>query len=163
MNKVILIGHVGRDPDIRYLDNGIPVANFSLATSETYKAKDGQKVTTTEWHNIVLWRGLAEVTEKYVKKGSHVMIEGKMKTRNYEKDGVKHYVTEIYGDVMELLGRKEGSGEAATEKVRSQSQKLSDIPVNDFVPTDRGVGKYGQTLEVAAEQQGQEEDDGLPF
>ena len=76
VNKVILIGNLGKDPEVRYLDNGVAVANLSLATSENYKNKDGEKVTQTEWHDIVLWRGLAEVAEKYLKKGSSVYIEG---------------------------------------------------------------------------------------
>ncbi|HPF50879.1 MAG TPA: single-stranded DNA-binding protein [Draconibacterium sp.] len=110
VNKVILVGNVGRDPEIRHLDNGVAVANFPLATSESYTAKNGEKVTTTEWHNIVLWRGLADVAEKYVTKGRQLYIEGRIRTRSYDdKDGVKKYVTEIYGDVMQMLGSKSDS------------------------------------------------------
>lgn len=112
VNKVILVGNVGKDPEVRHLDAGVAVANFPLATSETYTAKNGEKVTTTEWHNIVLWRGLAEVAEKYVTKGRQLYIEGRIRTRSYEdQNGVKKYVTEIYGDTMQLLGNREG-GEA---------------------------------------------------
>ena len=111
VNKVILVGHVGRDPETRHLDKGVAVSNFSLATTETYVAKTGEKISNTEWHNIVAWRGLAEVVEKYVKKGSQLYIEGRLKTRNYEKDGVKHYVTEVYADEMQLLGKREGQAE----------------------------------------------------
>ena len=111
VNKVILVGNVGRDPETRHLDKDVAVSNFSLATTENYTAKTGEKVSNTEWHNIVAWRGLAEVVEKYVKKGSQVYIEGRIKTRNYEKDGVKHYVTEIYADEMQLLGKREGQAE----------------------------------------------------
>src|SRR5680860_498100 len=107
VNKVILIGNVGKDPEIRHLDTGVAVANFSLATSESYNAKNGEKVTTTEWHNIVLWRGLAEVAEKYVKKGNQLYIEGRIRSRTYDdKDGIKRYITEINGDVMRMLGSK---------------------------------------------------------
>ena len=107
VNKVILVGNVGKDPEIRHLDTGVAVANFPLATSETYTAKNGDKVTTTEWHNIVLWRGLAEVAEKYVKKGRQLYIEGRIRTRSYDdKDGNKKYITEIYGDTMQMLGAK---------------------------------------------------------
>ena len=107
VNKVILVGNVGKDPEVRHLDTGVAVANFPLATSETYLAKNGEKVTTTEWHNIVLWRGLAEVAEKYVTKGRQLYIEGRIRTRNYDdKDGVKRYITEIYGDTMQMLGTK---------------------------------------------------------
>lgn len=111
VNKVILVGHVGRDPETRHLDKGVAVSNFSLATTETYVAKTGEKISNTEWHNIVAWRGLAEIVEKYVKKGSQLYIEGRLKTRNYEKDGVKHYVTEVYADEMQLLGKREGQAE----------------------------------------------------
>ncbi len=107
VNKVILVGNVGKDPEIRHLDTGVAVANFPLATSETYTAKNGEKVTTTEWHNVVLWRGLAEVAEKYVKKGRQLYIEGRIRTRSYDdKDGNKKYITEIYGDTMQMLGAK---------------------------------------------------------
>lgn len=108
VNKVILVGNVGKDPEIRHLDSGVAVANFPLATSESYNAKNGERVTTTEWHNIVLWRGLAEVAEKYVKKGRQLFIEGRIRTRNYDdKDGNKRYITEIYGDNMQMLGPKD--------------------------------------------------------
>ena len=88
VNKVILVGNLGKDPEVRYLDNGVAVANFSLATTENYKNKAGERVSQTEWHNIVLWRGLAEVAEKYLKKGASVYIEGKIKTRKWEDKGI---------------------------------------------------------------------------
>lgn len=106
VNKVILVGNVGKDPEVRHMDNGVSVANFSLATTESYKNKAGEKVVTTEWHRLVLWRGLAEIAEKYVKKGSQIYVEGKLKTRDYDKDGQKHYTTEIFVDVMQMLGSK---------------------------------------------------------
>jgi single-strand DNA-binding protein len=110
VNKVILIGNVGKDPEVRHIDSGVAVANFPLATSESYTAKNGDRITTTEWHNIVAWRGLAEVVEKYVKKGRQLYIEGRIKTRNYEdKDGNKKYVTEIYADVLQLLAEPAGT------------------------------------------------------
>ncbi len=105
VNKVILIGNVGRDPEVRHLDKDVTVANFPLATSESYLAKNGEKVTTTEWHNIVVWRGLAKVVEQYVKKGDKLYIEGRIRTRSWDdKDGNKRYTTEIYADNMEMLG-----------------------------------------------------------
>ncbi|MDR0686878.1 MAG: single-stranded DNA-binding protein [Dysgonamonadaceae bacterium] len=114
INKVILVGHVGKDPDVRYFDNGGAVANFSLATTERgYELANGTKVPEkTEWHNIVLWRGLAETAEKYVKKGSKIYIEGKIRSRSYDDaNGNKRYVTEIYGDTMEMLDRRpDGAG-----------------------------------------------------
>src|SRR5262245_1736424 len=95
VNKVILVGNVGKDPEVRYLENGVAQARFSLATSESYKNKNGERVEQTEWHNIVLWRGLAEVAEKYVRKGKMLYIEGKIKTRSYGDDNNKKYITEI--------------------------------------------------------------------
>jgi single-strand DNA-binding protein len=107
VNKAILVGNVGNDPEVRHLEAGTPVANFSLATSETYKNRDGEKVTQTEWHNIVVWRGLAEVVEKYVRKGQQLFIEGRIRTRSWDdKDGNKRYTTEIVADTMQMLGRK---------------------------------------------------------
>ena len=85
VNKVILVGNLGQDPEVRYLDNGVAVANFSLATTENYKNKQGERVSQTEWHNIVLWRGLAEVAEKYLKKGSSIYVEGKIRNRKWEE------------------------------------------------------------------------------
>ena len=124
VNKVILVGNVGRDPEIRHLDSGVAVANFPLATSESYTAKNGEKVTTTEWHNIVLWRGLAEVAEKYVTKGRQLYIEGRIRTRSYDdKDGVKKYIAEIYGDVMQMLGspgNSQGGGSSDSEMASSK-------------------------------------------
>lgn len=109
MQKFIAIGNVGQNPDVRSLDNGIKVANFSVATTErAYTLKNGTQVPErTEWHNVVVWRGLAEIVEKYVKKGTKLYIEGKIKTRSYDdKQGVKRYITEIYADQLELLGGK---------------------------------------------------------
>lgn len=131
VNKVILVGNVGKDPEVRHLDSGVAVANFPLATSESYNAKSGERVTNTEWHNIVLWRGLAEVAEKYVTKGRQLYIEGRIRTRSYDdKDGNKRYITEIYGDQMQMLGTRadnqgapdqggtaQNSGAVATPKV----------------------------------------------
>lgn len=130
VNKVILVGNVGRDPETRHLDKGVAVSNFSLATAENYTSKTGEKVSTTEWHNIVAWRGLAEVVEKYVKKGSQLYIEGRLKTRMYEKDGIKHYVTEIYADTMQLLGKREGQAEIPGQP--AQSEQLQAVSEPDF-------------------------------
>jgi len=103
VNKVILIGNVGKDPEVKVLENGVRVANFPLATTEIYK-KDGNRLEQTEWHNIVLWRGLAEVTEKIVKKGATVYIEGKLRSRTWEdKDKVKRYSVEVVADTLTLL------------------------------------------------------------
>ncbi len=107
VNKVILVGNVGKDPETKYLEGGTAVCSFPLATSETYRNRDGEKVTTTEWHNVVLWRGLAGVAEKYVKKGSQLYIEGRIRSRSWEdRDGNKRYTTEIVGDNMQMLGKR---------------------------------------------------------
>jgi single-strand DNA-binding protein len=109
INKVILVGNVGKDPVVRYFDKGVAKATFPLATSETYTNQQGETVTSTEWHNIVLWRALAEVAEKTVKKGSQIYIVGKIKTRSYvDKDGVNKYITEILADTLLLLEKKQG-------------------------------------------------------
>src|SRR5882672_1226490 len=107
VNKVILVGRLGKDPDVRNLENGATVANFTMATSETYKDKTtGERKEITEWHNIVLWRGLADVAAKYLHKGDMVYIEGKLRTRSWEKEGVTRYTTEIVGDNMTMLSTK---------------------------------------------------------
>lgn len=104
-NSVTLIGRLGKDPEVRHLENGTPVANFSIATTESYKDKLGNKVEKTEWHNIVMWRGLAEVAEKYLKKGSLVNIEGKIQSREWtDNDNVTRRAYEILADGLVMLG-----------------------------------------------------------
>lgn len=127
VNKVILLGNVGKDPDVRYLDTGIAVASFSLATSErAYTLANGTHVPErTEWHNLVLWRGLAEIAEKYVRKGDKLYVEGKIKTRSYDdQNGIKRYITEIFVDQMEMLSPRresEPSAPAAQQTQKSQT------------------------------------------
>ena len=106
INKVILVGHLGKDPEVRYLEGGVSVTSFPLATSETFN-KDGRKVEQTEWHNIVMWRGLADVAAKFLQKGKLVYIEGRLRTRSFEdKEGIKKYTTEVVAENFTLLGRK---------------------------------------------------------
>ncbi len=137
INKVILLGNVGKDPEIRHLDNNVAVATFSLATSESYKNKNGEKVTNTEWHNIVLWRGLAEIAEKYIRKGSQIYIEGKIRSRSWDdKDGNKRYTTEILGDNLQLLGRPNSGGGQQSEESRAQHVEEPLDPGADLSPTD---------------------------
>lgn len=110
VNKVILVGNLGKDPEVRRLESGSVVATFPLATNESYKDKNGNRVDNTEWHNIVLWRGLAEIAEKYLRKGSMVYIEGKLKTRSWEdQNNQTRYTTEVVGDNMTMLGTREGA------------------------------------------------------
>jgi single-strand DNA-binding protein len=129
VNKVILVGNVGKDPEVHFIEQGVAVARFPFATSETYRSKDGERVTTTEWHNIVLWRGLAEVADKFVRKGSQLFIEGRIKTRSYDdKEGNKRYITEIVGDNMQMLGKKgdSASGEQSLESGQNDSPGISN-------------------------------------
>ena len=134
LNRVILIGNVGKDPDVRYFDNGNAVANFPLATSERgYKLANGTEVPErTEWHNIVATRDRAQFVEKYVKKGSLLYLEGKIRSRDYEgKDGVKRYFTEIYADRIDFFSlgsgtRKTGETETETTPATTNSPALSE-------------------------------------
>lgn len=126
LNRVMLIGNLGKDPEIQNLESGVTLAKFSIATSESYKDKSGNTVDQTEWHNIVLWRKLAEIAAEYLKKGSRIYLEGKIRTRSWDdQDGNKKYITEIIGDNFFMLDRKgdfEGgssaSGERSTPSVR---------------------------------------------
>ncbi len=133
VNKVILVGNVGKDPETRHLEGGNTVSKFSLATSEVYKNKDGEKITNTEWHNIVLWKGLAEIAEKYVRKGSQLYIEGRIRTRSYnDQDNNTKYITEIIGDVMQMLGKKNEGGQpdpsGRTQSAPSEASQNSGTP-----------------------------------
>ena len=143
VNKVILVGRLGKDPEVRHLENGAAVANFSIATSETYKDKSGTRQEQTEWHNIVFWRGLAEIAEKYLKKGSQIYVEGKLRTRSWQdKDGHTRYTTEVVGDQLTMLGGK-------TEN----STHAPDAPTESKEPT-QNKGKVDLTSDEA---------DDLPF
>ena len=107
INKVILIGNVGLDPEVRTLETGVKVARVRLATTERiFNRQTNETTEHTEWHTVTLWRGLAEVVDKYVRKGSQIYIEGSLRSREWERDGVKHYATEIVADEMKLLGRR---------------------------------------------------------
>lgn len=116
VNKVILIGNLGRDPEVRYMPSGEAVTNITIATTESWKDKNtGEKRDATEWHRVVFFRKLAEIAGQYLKKGSQVYIEGSLKTRKYQKDGVDHYATEIVADEMRMLGSRQGAGDGARE------------------------------------------------
>ena len=127
VNKVILVGNVGKDPDTRYLDENTPVSKFPLATSEVYRNRDGEKIEQTEWHNIVLWRGLAKVAEQYVKKGSQLYIEGRIRSRSYDdKDGIKRYITEIVADNMQMLSRRQDENQPGGSYSPGDSQQVAN-------------------------------------
>jgi single-strand DNA-binding protein len=141
VNKVILVGNLGKDPEIRNFENGRAVATFSLATSETYKNKTGEKVTNTEWHNIVLWSPLAEIAEKYLKKGNQIYVEGKLTNRTYDdKEGNKRYVTEVVGQTMTMLGAKttgtDGFNQPRTESQTSETENGGSFPFTESNESD---------------------------
>ncbi len=129
LNKVILIGNLGADPEIKEMADGTKMAKFSIATTETYKNKQGERVSNTDWHNIVLWRGVAQVAEQYLKKGDSVLIEGKIKNRSWEdENGIKKYATDIQGDNMTMLGSKRdqsNQGYQAPEQSQETATRLT--------------------------------------
>ena len=133
VNKVILIGNLGKDPEIRHLENGATVANFSIATSENYKdRKTGEKVSQTEWHNIVAWRGLAEIAEKFIKKGDKIYIEGKLKTRTWQdKEGNNRYSTEVITDNLTMLGSS-GEPKPNSEPIKSEESEPKPVAEKEF-------------------------------
>lgn len=145
VNKVILVGNLGADPEIRHLQNGVSVANFRIATSESFKDRQtGERREQTEWHSIVAWRGLADITERYLRKGSKVYVEGKLRTRQWQdKDGNQRYTTEIQADEMTLLDRPSGGG--------------GDIPATTPRANEPSVAS---TTNMPA---GQQPEDDLPF
>lgn len=126
VNKVILVGNLGRDPEIRHLEGGAVVANFTLATTEFYKDKTGNRIEQTEWHNVVLWRGLAEIAEKYLRKGMSIYLEGKIRTSSWEdKDGTKKYKTEIVGETMTMLGGKRDDNQSPQQQQQTQAPSFT--------------------------------------
>ncbi len=147
INKVILVGHLGKDPEVKYLDKDRAVANFSLATNERYNDRNGNKVETTEWHNLEMWDGLAKVAEKYLKKGSLIYVEGKLKTDEYEKDGIKRYSTRIRVNTLNMLDKASGNSSNNTPSAE----------------TTAPVKKVEEHNEAAIDSIVQEGDDDLPF
>ena len=132
VNKVILVGRLGADPEVRSLESGTKVASMRLATSERYKDKNGNQQEITEWHNVVLWRGLADVTEKYLKKGDQVYVEGKLKTRKWtDKDGHDRYSTDIVADEMTTLGGGSGSSDRSGSSTGGGQSATSSNQVNE--------------------------------
>jgi len=138
LNKVLLIGNLGRDPELRYTPSGRAVANFSIATTEQWKDKDGQKQDRTDWHNIVLWGRQAEIAKDYLRKGKQIYLEGRIQTRSYDdKEGNKKWITEIIGDRFLMLGRKGDDGGAADEfppPPDSSSQPAGTASGDDDLP-----------------------------
>lgn len=138
VNKVILLGHIGQDPEVKYLDGGVIVANFSLATSEKFKNRSGEEVESTEWHRVVAYGKTAQLIEKYIKKGDKLYIEGKLKTRSWEKEGTKHYLTEIIVNEVQFLGAKKSTenvpGQPAQYTTAQPVAPASNEPVDDQLP-----------------------------
>ncbi|TGE13108.1 single-stranded DNA-binding protein [Hymenobacter elongatus] len=138
INKVILVGNLGKDPEVRHLEGGSSVAHFTLATNDHYKDKSGTRVERTEWHNITAWRGLAEMAEKYLKKGQQIYVEGKLRTRQYQdKDNQTRYITEIVADEISMLGGRshgdaqtagQGSEQAVEAQTFRQEPEIDQLP-----------------------------------
>ncbi len=158
LNKVMLIGNLGKDPEVKSTPSGAKVANFNVATNESYTDRNGQKVDKTEWHRIVMWRGLAEIAERWLKKGSTVYIEGKLTTRSWDdQSGQKRYTTEIVADNMQMLGRRgEGGGDMPQEPYSGGGSY--DQPQGNMGggASQKSFGPQGNTQPAAPE-------DDLPF
>jgi len=147
VNRVMLIGNLGKEPDLQYLEGNIAVAKFPLATTETFKDKNGNLVSQTEWHTVVLWRGLAELAQKYLHKGSLVFIEGRLRTRNWEdKDKIKRFSTEIVGDNLVMLDKRKDNGDYQSDGQQDSTGFSSDMNY------DSGSGVGGNEMK-----------DNLPF
>lgn len=138
VNRVMLIGNLGKDPDIQFLEGNIAVAKFSLATTETYKDRSGKLISQTEWHTVVLWRGLAELAQKYLHRGSLVYIEGRLKTRSWEdKEGNKKFATEIVGDNLIMLDKR---SEGMQNTQGFDNVENLDTPHTDLPPASGDAG-----------------------
>ena len=128
VNKVILVGRLGQDPDVRYMPNETAVCNFSLATSSSYKDKTGEKVDQTEWHRIVMFGKVAEIAKEYLKKGSQIFVEGRLQTRKWQtKDGQDRYTTEVVAATMQMLGSKDNAQVEVTHQVILSNKKVSHL------------------------------------
>jgi single-strand DNA-binding protein len=136
LNKVLLIGRLGQDPKLSYTASGTPVANFTMATDESYTDREGKKVEQTEWHRIVVWSKQAELCANYLSKGRLVMVEGKLQTRNYEKEGQKHYVTEIVAQRVQFLDSKQEGTAAAPRAAKGESQGYGQEDMGPAFPSE---------------------------
>lgn len=163
INKVILIGNVGKDPEVRFYDNNVSKATFSLATSERYKNKNDEVVTNTEWHNVVAWRGLAQTIEKYVKKGSLLYVEGKITYKSYDgNDGQKKYFTEILADSIKMLNRID-SGPKTTENDPPQEDVGDSEPSDSSKDNANPENVLPSNSTIDSVEQKSEGPDDLPF
>lgn len=153
INKVILIGNIGQDPEVRHLESGSVVATFSVATNESYKDKSGEWQTITEWHNIVVWRALAEMVERNYKKGMQVYVEGKLTTRKWQdKDGNDRRTTEVLGNTLRILSSRENTGSASKPSLPTE-EPASFPPTKNEKPSSEHTSNFNENVE----------DDDLPF
>ena len=161
VNKVILVGNLGRDPEVRYLPSGDAVTNITIATSSKYKSKTGEMVEETEWHRVTFFGKLAEIAGQYLKKGRSVYVEGRLKTRKYtDKDGVEKYATDIVANEMQMLGNREGSGEPSGASQDDDSGHYSrPAPASRANPTPRPA----PAAKPAASSGFDDMDDDIPF
>jgi single-strand DNA-binding protein len=160
VNKVILVGNLGRDPEVRYMPNGEAVCNFSIATTDSWKDKNGQKQERTEWHNIVMYRKLAEIAGEYLKKGRPVYVEGRLQTRKWQtKEGQDRYTTEIIADQMQMLGGRDSGGSNASYDDMNQDQDSgqSSAPARQSAPASQAAKP------AAGGSSFDEFDDDIPF
>jgi single-strand DNA-binding protein len=143
VNRVMLIGNLGKDPDLQYLEGNIAVAKFPLATTETYKDRGGKLISQTEWHTVVLWRGLAELAQKYLHKGSLIYVEGRLRTRSWEdKEGAKKFATEIVGDNLIMLDKR-GEGQPGYHTSSPAPDVPESLPGDDIPHPNTGDGTEG--------------------
>lgn len=172
LNKVILIGRLGRDPEVRYMPNGEAVCNFSVATSETWNDRNGQRVERTEWHNITMYRKLAEIAGQYLKKGGLVYLEGRIQSRKYQgKDGIERTAYDIVANEMKMLGgRNENSGDAPYEEGYGQSQEAYQRPAQQSRQPASDAPSHPQEAPAAPRRQPvpaaapvEDIDDDIPF
>lgn len=145
LNKVMLIGNLGKDPEVRHMDNGVVKATFPLATTESYRTPDGVRMERTEWHNIVMWRGLANLAEKYLKKGKQVFIEGKLTSRSYEdQNGTKRYITEVVAEHVVLMSvERRDDNNAGYGQPRTENRTYGSTSTN----TTEGGMEWGTSMD----------------
>jgi single-strand DNA-binding protein len=163
VNKVILVGRLGKDPEVKYTPQGTAVANFTLATNQNFKDKSGEWQERTDWHNVVLWERLAEIAGEYLKKGSQAYIEGRLQTRSWDdkQTGQKKYMTEVVASELVLLGGRSSGGGGGEEGGHTGGRSRGAAAGNDF--DQRGHSEQGGNSEQASPKGGEITDDDIPF
>lgn len=173
VNKVILVGNLGKDPEIRYMPSGEPVANVTIATSSKYKSKTGELVEETEWHRVTFFGKLAEIVGQYLKKGRPIYVEGRLKTRKYtDKDGVEKYTTDIIANEMQMLGGRENSGDNSHDNGGGSGGGYDNAPRRTPAPAPQRQASQGQQRQAPPARQAppprpasgfDDMDDDIPF